>query len=209
MSSLEERPGGSEMGSGEAVILCIGGAAGSGKTTVARSLLESAPGATLLMLDKFYFEDPSLAPTVTDRRSGRGIVDKGDPRSICWQKVSEEIGQVKWRAKLVIVEGIFSLTPLMPDLGQTRVYLDTPVDVSLARKILRKVRDQNEPAEQVVLNYLERGRDTFLQHIQPTASRADLVLDGTLPCKFLVGEILSCLTTTSNNQSASEGKFSK
>ncbi|MGW5612070.1 uridine kinase family protein [Streptomyces sp. NPDC003753] len=146
-------------------------------------------GAALVMLDDFYFTDPNLAPSITDRDSGKEIVDKGDPRSICWSKVTDKVHETRQHARLVIVEGIFALCPLMPDLGQLRAYIDTPADLSLARKILRKIREHNESAERVVLNYLERGRGTYLQWVHPTMQGADLILDGEMPPEALSDQI--------------------
>ncbi|MFF3863260.1 uridine kinase [Streptomyces sp. NPDC002209] len=137
----------------------------------------------MVALDDFYSSDPVQAPSVAHRRSGAAIVDKGDPLSVRWDDVAAAVEEARRRAGLVVVEGIFALAEAMPELAQTRVFLDTPADLCLARKLLRKVRDENEPADEVVLNYLEHGRDTYLRHILPTMRRADLVLDGILPAR--------------------------
>ncbi|MGW8332555.1 uridine kinase family protein [Streptomyces sp. NPDC055897] len=136
-----------------------------------------------MALDDFYSKDPTQAPSVTHRKTGAPIVDKGDPRSVRWDDVVAAVEEARRRADLVVVEGIFALADVMPELAQIRVFLDTPADVCLARKFMRKVRDENQPAEEVVLNYLERGRDTYLRHVLPTMRRADLVLDGLLPAQ--------------------------
>ncbi len=166
-----------------AKIVCIGGGAGSGKTELTRCLSDAIADTEVVALDDFYSSDPSQAPSVVHRRTGARIVDRGDPRSLRWDDVAAAVGLSRQRADLVVVEGVFALSERMLELAQTRVFLDTPADLCLARKLLRKVRDENQPADDVVLNYIERGRDSYLRHVLPMKQSADLVLDGRLPAR--------------------------
>ncbi|MGW1037378.1 hypothetical protein ACWD4Z_34955, partial [Streptomyces antibioticus] len=57
--------------------------------------------------------------------------------------------------------------------------VDTPDDIRLARKILRKIEMQRQDPRLSLRNYLQTGRDRHAVHVAPSRAAADLVVDGT------------------------------
>lgn len=71
------------------------------------------------------------------------------------------------------------------------IYIDTPLDIAMARRILR---DFNENLFDDVLddltNYLSRGRAAYLEMIKTVKSNSDIVIDGSLPTTLIIDQIL-------------------
>jgi uridine kinase len=69
------------------------------------------------------------------------------------------------------------------------VYVDTPDDIRLARKILRKIEVFGQDPGLSLRNYLLSGRERHAEYVAPARDRADLVLDGTTSEEGLLGAV--------------------
>ncbi len=141
---------------GPSPVLAIAGAAGSGKSTLADAL-DAALGVPVVRLDDCYHTDPAVAPSVA-RYDGDGrVVYFSDPDAIDLGRVHAAVA-AHGGAGLVVVEGIFALTvDAVRAAARWTVYLDTPPDVSIARKTLRKIGEGRD-AGLVLRGFLEHGR---------------------------------------------------
>jgi uridine kinase len=74
------------------------------------------------------------------------------------------------------------------------IFVDTPLDVCLMRRIARDVRDRGRTKESVLLFWRERALPMFLIHGQSIRDSAHLVLDGTSPVDCLLNEALASVT---------------
>ena len=63
------------------------------------------------------------------------------------------------------------------------VFIHTPLDVAMARRLLRDGRDKW--SDDHLRNYLDWTRDLFTHLVENVSSTADLILDGTLPTSTL------------------------
>lgn len=168
------------------VIIAIGAISGGGKTAVTKKLNEMLRGSAALHFDDYDF-------------------DKAPENLIAW--VEDGADYNEW-----------SLDPLIADirkqLADTRlsyllldypfaymnsdlkylidfaVYIDTPLDVAMARRILR---DQQEATADDIHNelkfYLEHGRPAFLESKNSIKPSSDLVVDGSLPVEAIAAHI--------------------
>ncbi|MFB7468256.1 uridine kinase [Streptomyces sp. NPDC056224] len=168
-------------------VLLIGGGAGSGKTALARALAEAVPGAALVHLDLCYHSDPALAPSVP-RLDGPGrVVDFSDPLALDPARIKAALAEHA-DAPIVIVEGIFALAlPELASLATWTVYVDTPADIRIVRKTLRKIQEGKDPAPGL-LGYANSHRSHHL-HVAPTRDSAGIVLDGTQPTADLTAQL--------------------
>ncbi|WP_327002000.1 hypothetical protein OHA72_43805 [Dactylosporangium sp. NBC_01737] len=168
-------------------VLAIAGAAGSGKSTLADAVA-AALGAPVVRLDDCYHTDPGLAPSVA-RYDGPGrVVNFSDPASIDLAKVRHHL-EAQPGPALVIVEGIFALTlDAVRSAARWTVFVDTPPDVSIARKTLRKIGEGRDPCL-VLRGYLEHGHAAYARHIAPARAHAGLVVDGLRPPAELSAEV--------------------
>lgn len=172
-------------------MLALAGGAGSGKSTLAFALANARPGTHVVHLDDYFHHDPDRAPSLPVIDGPGRTVDYSDPRGIDLDRIYTAISDASHNPSLVVVEGTFALTlPAVRDRARWTVFIDTPADIRIVRKALRKL-DQSPTAARRSLNgYLLRGRDAHELHVAPFADSADLVLDGTTPIPALVRRLL-------------------
>ncbi|MFF5229887.1 uridine kinase [Dactylosporangium sp. NPDC000521] len=134
----------------------------------------------VIRLDDCYHTDPALAPSLPRYEGPGRVVNFSDPAAIDLARLRHHLaGHTDAGAATVIVEGIFALTlPPLRAAARWKVYVDTPPDISIARKTLRKLAEGRDPAL-VLRGYLEHGRAAYITHIAPGTHIADLVVDGT------------------------------
>lgn len=174
-------------------ILLIGGGAGSGKTSLARALAQDVPGAHLVHLDQCYHTDPRLAPNVPRFEGPGRAVDFSDPASLDPTRIKAAMDAAP-NASLTIIEGVFALAlPELEHQSAWTIYVDTPADIRLVRKTLRKIDEGKDPA--TTLRGYQRNRAAYEQHVRPTRATAQLVLDGTLPLRDLLTQLKRHLAT--------------
>ncbi len=76
------------------------------------------------------------------------------------------------------------------------VFIDTPLDIAMARRIIRDFKDSS--IENVLLdldNYIIRGRRGFLGMLKTIKPNSDLIVDGTLPVSDIVTIITQNIET--------------
>ncbi len=165
-------------------VLAVAGGTASGKSTLAQALARHhLEKVGLVHLDDFYVpaHDP-LRGVRTRSASGADTLDWNHPGSIDEAAVAAAVDELaaSGRHRLVVVEGLFALTLSVVAARSTwRVYVDTPDDIRLARKILRKIEVLGQDPGLSLRNYLLSGRDRHAVHVAPSRSLADLVVDGT------------------------------
>lgn len=176
-------------------VLAVAGGTASGKSTLAEALARHHPETVgLIHLDDFYVpaHDPQRGVR-TRSATGDEILDWNHPGSIDETAVAAAVDAMAGggRHRLVVVEGLFALTLAVVAARATwRVYVDTPDDIRLARKILRKIEIQRQDPQVSLRNYLLSGRDRHAEYVAPSRDRADLVLDGTSDEFAMIAQVM-------------------
>jgi uridine kinase len=179
-------------------VLAVAGGTASGKSTLAEALALHHPDSVgLIHLDDFYVpaHDP-LRGVRTLSATGAETLDWNHPGSIDETAVTAAVDAAagNGRHRLVVVEGLFALTlPAVAARASWRVYVDTPDDIRLARKILRKIEVQRQDPALSLRNYLLNGRERHAAHVAPSRSLADLVVDGTTDEYAMIAEVLTLI----------------
>ncbi|WP_326682140.1 uridine kinase family protein [Streptomyces sp. NBC_01237] len=176
-------------------VLLIGGGAGSGKTTVATEVAMTRPGTRVVHLDHCFHTDRGRAPLVPAINRPGLVINYSDPDSIDWGCVQDSMdAAVCPDTRILVVEGTFALLPALTSVARWSIYVNTPADLRLARKTLRKISDGADP-EIGLRGYLAHGRDAHTRHVAPLREAADLVLDGTRAVGHLVQQVHALLNT--------------
>lgn len=80
-------------------------------------------------------------------------------------------------AKVILVEGILLLTDKsLRQLFDITVFIDTPLDVCLMRRMQRDIEQRGRSISSVVEQYTNTVRPAFFEFIEPTKQHADLVV---------------------------------
>lgn len=79
--------------------------------------------------------------------------------------------------KIILVEGILLLSnPKLRERFDIKVYMDTPLDICLVRRIQRDLVERNRSIESITNQYLKTVRPMYHEFIAPSKAWADIVI---------------------------------
>lgn len=79
--------------------------------------------------------------------------------------------------KIILVEGILLLSnPELRERFDIKVYMDTPLDICLIRRIKRDTVERERSIESITAQYLDTVRPMYYQYIEPSKLWADIVV---------------------------------
>ncbi|WP_087021244.1 uridine kinase [Thaumasiovibrio subtropicus] len=79
--------------------------------------------------------------------------------------------------KVIILEGILLLTdPRLRDIMHASVFMDTPLDICLLRRVQRDVAERGRTMDSVLEQYQKTVRPMFMQFIEPSKQYADIIV---------------------------------
>lgn len=177
----------------------IAGGSGSGKTTLVESILERVPYDKISIITQdSYYKDSSHLPL-----EQRKNLNFDHPDSIEWSLMLEDIQKLKnghevqsptysyltctrqketirvIPNKILLVEGILILTqPELSNEMDMRIYLEVEPDHRLSRIIERDMDSRGRTAQEVIKRYYKTVRPMHEEFIQPSRSRADMLVMG-------------------------------
>lgn len=174
----------------------IAGGSGSGKTTIAESVVERLDGrVVLLQHDAYYRHQPQLS---FEERAGVNydhpfsletdllvkhleILRGGQPierpiYDFTNHLRSEKIVHID-PAPVVIVEGILVLAePELRSELDLKIFVDTDSDLRLARRIRRDIEERGRTTDSVIDQYFATVRPMHLEYVELSKRYADLII---------------------------------
>lgn len=183
----------------EPFVIGICGGSASGKTTVAKKIIEEldVPWVTLLCMDSFYkvlsedahrlaenndynFDHPDafdfdlLTSTLARLKRGKRV------EVPCYNFVThsrEKRTKILYGANVIICEGIllFAHKKLL-DMMDMKIFIDTDSDVRLSRRLRRDITERGRDLEGVLKQYNKFVKPAFDHHIAPSMIHADLIV---------------------------------
>lgn len=178
-------------------VIGVAGGSGSGKTTVARELLEIAGRERVAhLLHDHYYKD--LAELSFEERAQ---VNFDHPESldnelfaehlrklIAFQPVECPLYDFKNHRRcdetltilprqVILVEGILIFAdPVLRNLMDLRVFVDTDADLRVMRRLQRDVSERGRTVDSVIEQYLKTVRPMHNEFVAPSKKYANLVL---------------------------------
>lgn len=179
------------------LIIGIAGGSGSGKTTVARKIVEKMHGHVAVISQDSYYKDQSHLP-IEERQA----LNFDHPNAIDWELLTEQLRELKEGreieqpvysyitcsrsktetvhlkpAEIIIVEGIliFTCKKLMQEMD-IKVFVDADDDDRLMRIIARDIRERGKNVEWVMDRYTKTVKPMYLQFIAPSKREADIIV---------------------------------
>lgn len=79
--------------------------------------------------------------------------------------------------KVIIIEGILLLSnPELRKKLHASIFMDTPLDICLLRRLTRDVFERGRTIESVLKQYQETVRPMYVQFIEPSKQHADIII---------------------------------
>ncbi|KAF7781425.1 uridine kinase [Pseudoalteromonas rubra] len=182
-------------------IIAIAGASASGKSLFSQTIYnelvnELESGAIAVIEEDAYYKDQSHLPFehrtqtnydhpdafehalmkehLTQLRQGRSV--QVPTYDYAQHTRSSETRTVN-PAKILVVEGILLLSdPALIEEFDIKVFIDTPLDICLLRRMQRDIETRGRSISSVVEQYQATVRPMFYQFIEPSKHNADLVV---------------------------------
>jgi uridine kinase len=171
------------------MVIAIGAVSGGGKTTIVSCLKEKLPNSKTIYFDDYDFEGPDDIIEWIDNGCNPNEWDLS-PLIRDIKKLHTE------HPDYIILDFPFAyLHSKTSKLIDFAVFIDTPLDIAMARRITRDFK--NGSANDILLdldNYIARGRQGYLAMLNTTKPNSDLVVDGTLSKSQVAAIIVQHIT---------------
>ena len=180
------------------VIIGIAGGSASGKTTIARKIIETFENTnsiTIIKEDDYYndqtnmpFEDRKKTnydhPLAFDHELMRfqllelinnRIIEK--PTYDYTTHNRSTVTEIVEPKDVIIVEGLFVLEEKeIRDLLDIKVFVDTPNDVRFIRRLVRDINERGRVLENIIEQWLTTVRVMHEEFIEPSKKYADVII---------------------------------
>ena len=179
------------------IVIAVAGGTGSGKTTVAKEILERVGAQHIAYIphDAYYRDLSHLSP---DERSQ---VNFDHPDSLETKLLVEHLRALRdgraveipiydftthtrtphtrrvELAPVILVEGILVFVePELRDLFDVKLYVDSDADVRFIRRLRRDILERGRTVESVCDQYLSTVRPMHLEFVEPSKRYADVII---------------------------------
>jgi len=179
-----------------ALIIGVSGGSGSGKTTIAQKLHKAFPDDSIIICQDSYYRD--LSHLSMEERDTRNF---DHPDSIEFSLMADQISSLTnleaieipqydftthtrkaetetlFPRKILIIEGLMLLAmPEIRELLDIKLYVDTPEDIRLIRRLERDQKERGRTVPQVLKQYLDTVRPMHIEYIEPSKRYADVII---------------------------------
>jgi uridine kinase len=181
------------------IVFAVAGGTASGKTTIARAVLDAVGASQVAYLphDAYYKNRDDLS------LEERALLNYDHPNSLETNLLIKHIKQLlKWEAvqvpvydftqhrrteetvlvepsPIILVDGILIFTRRkLRDLMDIKVFVDTDSDVRFIRRLRRDIDERGRSLNSVVTQYLETVRPMHIKFVEPSKRFADVIIPG-------------------------------
>jgi uridine kinase len=179
------------------MIIGIGGGTGSGKTTVARRIInEVGPENVVFLPQDAYYRNLGDMPLDLRHRVNYDHPDAFDTELLINHLESLRAGEpieqpiydyathsrtaqtIKVEARPVIVlEGILVfVNPQLRGLMDLKIFVDADADIRFIRRLDRDVHERGRSVESIISQYTKTVRPMHLQFVEPSKRYADIII---------------------------------
>jgi uridine kinase len=179
------------------IVIGVAGGTGSGKTTVANEILRRVGEENIAYIqhDSYYkdlshlppeermkinFDHPDSLETDLMIQHIRQLL-AGQPAEIPVYDFTQHVRTKTTRRveprPIILIEGILIFVdPLLRQLMDVRIYVDTDADIRFIRRLQRDIQERGRSLESVIRQYLETVRPMHLEFVEPSKRYADIII---------------------------------
>jgi uridine kinase len=196
------------------ITIGICGGSASGKSTFTNQIKEylGLSKCTMLSLDNYYID-------FTNEESKVASVNYDQPDSLETDLFASHIVSLKMGKAVdcpiydftshkrlsglrriipleyLIVEGLFLFNiPGLSDLFNLKIFIDTPSEVRLQRRIRRDSLERGRNKHSIIDQFNEQVQPMHEKYVEPNKTLSDIVLNGEQPFSDLIPEVLVLLS---------------
>lgn len=179
------------------IIIGISGPSASGKTLLANTIINElgSDQVTIIPEDAYYKNHPHLT------FEERGKINYDHPSALEHDLLCQHLTQLQagetvhipaydysqhrrlsemrevGKYTIIVLEGILLfVNPDLRSLMDIRIFMDTPLDVCLIRRLQRDLQERGRSFDSVIEQYETTVRPMYLQFIEPSKQYADLIV---------------------------------
>ncbi len=183
--------------SDKTIIIGISGASASGKSLLANTIVNELGSRHVVVIseDSYYKDNQHLS------MEERARINFDHPDSLDHALLIEHLAKLRNNEaievprydfaqhqrlettttvsnhRIVVLEGILLLfDQALRDLMDIRLFMDTPLDICLLRRIKRDVLERERSFDSVLEQYSRTVRPMYLQFIEPSKRYADIII---------------------------------
>ena len=180
-------------------VIAINALSGGGKTALTRLLHESLAGSVLFSFDEF--DDTNVHPEDMIQWFARGA-NLEEFKCPAMKAAVDAVIQAGTHPQIILDYPFGRDHSLFRDLIDLSIWIETPPDVAMARRIIRDLGrtpdlsplDELQRLKEELSHYLLKARPVYLDETHRIT--ADLVLDGTMPLEKLRDQIMEKIKGT-------------
>ena len=181
----------------QAIIIGISGPSASGKSLLANTIVSELGSEQVVVISEdAYYKDNGHLPFAEREKINYDHPDSFDHALLCSHLQKLRIGKpveipiyshskhlrlpetrTVGKHTIIVLEGILLFSDkALRELMDIRVFMSTPLDVCLIRRLTRDVVERHRTFESVIHQYETTVRPMYLQFIEPSSKHADLIV---------------------------------
>ena len=185
------------MGDFRPIVFGVAGGTASGKTTVAKAILQAVGASQVAYLphDVYYRDNPQMSLEERARQNYDHpnslenkllakhikMLRRGEPVQVPVYDFTNHLRKKETvlvePSPIILVEGILIFTRRrLRKLMDIKVYVDTDADIRFIRRLRRDMDERGRSLESVVAQYLETVRPMHLKFVEPSKVYADVII---------------------------------
>ncbi len=181
------------------IVFGVAGGTASGKTTVARAILDAVGASQIAYLphDAYYLDRADFS------QAERSRINYDHPDSLDTKLLVRHIKRLMAGkpvhvpvydfttdrrtdetilvepAPIILVDGILIFTKRkLRELMDIKIFVDTDADVRFIRRLIRDINERGRTLDSVVQQYLATVRPMHLKFVEPSKRYADIIIPG-------------------------------
>jgi len=205
----------------DSILIGIAGGTGSGKTSIAKELSSNFSKSDIILIEQdSYYKDLSDI-SISEREK----INFDHPNSIDFSLMIKHLENLKSgietkipiydfathtrkkstktinKHRIILLEGIFSLfNDKIRDMMNIKIYIDTPNDLRIIRRIKRDIEERNRTLESIIKQYYENVRPMHIKFVKPTKQYADIIIPMGSKNKIAIDILRSKIFNLINNK---------
>jgi len=171
-------------------IIAIGAVTAGGKTTVVNAIKSRLPRTASLHFDDYTFEGE-----VEDFSKWLSEGASYDVTDLSPLKADVEHIINSGEYDYLLLDYPYAyLNTMMKDYLDCCIFIDTPLDIAMARRVLRDMNDASADDIRIEMDsYLKFARPVYVYYLKTVSQSSDYVIDGTKELETIINEIMEII----------------